>query len=174
MKRQVSLRDMALGAVIMLIGLAVGAIVSPSLITQRNNEVFDVITCRGLAVVDENGNLVIALAGSPTGGDLRIMDKDGKTAISLSHSQGIGNAVAVYDMEGHATVTLAGTQAGSMMRVARKENKKAVDVGFDENGGNGITIYDLYENQRVTISSSRLATAINFLDQAGNITWAAP
>ena len=40
MKQKVSIRDMALGAVITLIGLAVRAIVSPLLIAQRDG-VFD-------------------------------------------------------------------------------------------------------------------------------------
>jgi len=41
---------MVLGAVIMLIGLAIGAIVSPPLIAQRNG-VFDEIQCSRLKVV---------------------------------------------------------------------------------------------------------------------------
>ena len=35
MKRRICVRSMGLGAVIMLIGLAVGAIVSPPLVAQR-------------------------------------------------------------------------------------------------------------------------------------------
>ena len=40
MKQKVSIRDMAFGAVIMLIGVWGGAIISPPLIAQRNG-VFD-------------------------------------------------------------------------------------------------------------------------------------
>ena len=58
MKRRICVRSMGLGAVIMLIGLAVGAIVSPPLVAQRN-EVFDYITCRGVKVVDELGSVDI-------------------------------------------------------------------------------------------------------------------
>ena len=61
MKRKVCVRSMVLGAVIMLVGLAVGAIVSPPLIAQKNG-VFDKITCRELEVLDENGNLAIVLS----------------------------------------------------------------------------------------------------------------
>ena len=44
MKRRICVRSMGLGAIIMLIGLTVGAIVSPPLIAQRNG-VFDEIEC---------------------------------------------------------------------------------------------------------------------------------
>ena len=64
MKRKICVRSMALGAVIMLIGLAVGAIVSPPLIAQRN-DVFGDIQCTGLTVVDKNGNKAIALKTEP-------------------------------------------------------------------------------------------------------------
>ena len=60
MKRKICVRSMFLGAVIMLIGLAVGAIVSPPLIAQRNG-MFDEIQCKRLTVVDEDGNKAIGL-----------------------------------------------------------------------------------------------------------------
>ena len=60
MKRKICVKSMALGAVIMLIGLAVGAIVSPPLIAQRNG-VFDKIQCTGLTVVDEDGKMGVEL-----------------------------------------------------------------------------------------------------------------
>ena len=63
MKRKVCIRSMVLGAVIMLVGLAVGAIVSPPLIAQRER-VYDKIQCRELEVGDENGNQVIGLRGN--------------------------------------------------------------------------------------------------------------
>ena len=60
MKRKICVKSMGLGAGIMLIGLVVGAIVSPPLIAQRNG-VFDKIQCCELRVVDENGNKAIFL-----------------------------------------------------------------------------------------------------------------
>ena len=60
MKQKICVRSMGLGAVIMLIGLAVGAIVSPPLVAQRNG-VFDEIQCKRLTVVDEDGNKAIRL-----------------------------------------------------------------------------------------------------------------
>ena len=80
MKRQICVRSMVLGAVIMLIGLVVGAIVSPPLIAQRNS-VFDTITCREIEVIDKDGNEAIRLYTTKHGGDIRIDSKDGGIAI---------------------------------------------------------------------------------------------
>ena len=83
MKRKVDVRSMVLGAVIMLIGLMVGAIVSPPLIAQRNG-VFDEIQCSKLTVVDKNGNEGVILVGLEEGNGVIIFDENGKTAIELS------------------------------------------------------------------------------------------
>ena len=74
MKRRICVRSMGLGAVIMLIGLAVGAIVSPPLVAQRNG-VFDKITCRGLQVVDENGKQAIVLTSAESRNAVTVLDK---------------------------------------------------------------------------------------------------
>ncbi len=66
MKKKVSVRDMVLGAGIMLVGLGIGAIVSPPLIAQRYG-VFGEIQCTRLTVVDESGNKAIVLAGGDGG-----------------------------------------------------------------------------------------------------------
>ena len=60
MKQKVNMRDMVLGAVIMLVGLAVGAIVSPPLIAQRAG-VFGEIQCTSLTVVDNDGKVAVVL-----------------------------------------------------------------------------------------------------------------
>ena len=83
MKRRICVRSMGLGAVIMLIGLAVGAIVSPPLIAQRNG-VFGDIECTGLTVVNEEGKQVIELGSSTTDqGLVEVRDKNGKKGIRL-------------------------------------------------------------------------------------------
>ena len=83
MKRRICVRSMGLGAGIMLIGLAVGTIVSPPLIAQRNG-VFDKITCRELEVLDENGNEAIVLStelinrdNEPKANGVLVLDKRG-------------------------------------------------------------------------------------------------
>ena len=83
MKRKVCVRSMVLGAVIMLVGLVIGAIVSPPLIAQKNG-VFNKITCREFEVLDENGNEAIVLStelitrdNEPKANGVLVLDKQG-------------------------------------------------------------------------------------------------
>ena len=122
MKRRICVRSMMLGAVIMLIGLAVGAIVSPPLGAQRNG-VFDEITCRSLNVVDEKGaatiyfgNIVsedlflggdhLAVKDVSVGHGVVVMDAStGDQAIivgSYSHKGFPESAITVWDRGGTA------------------------------------------------------------------------
>ena len=81
-----------LGAVIMLIGIGVGTIVSPSLVAQRNS-VFGEIECTGLTVVDTAGNPAVVLgageqlmsSGTPSirvkRNGVLVLDPSGKDAV---------------------------------------------------------------------------------------------
>ena len=77
---------MALGALILAMGITIGQLVSPPTEAQ-NNGVFDEITCRSL----------------------RVVDKDGEPAISLEANE-IGNAVSVYDPAEKRAVWLVASQ----------------------------------------------------------------
>ena len=81
MKRRFCVRSMMLGAVIMFIGLAVGAIVSPPLVAQRNG-VFDEIQCTKLTVVDDTGKKAVLLR-SDKENRMSIFTKQGKEAVIL-------------------------------------------------------------------------------------------
>ena len=99
MKHKVSVRDMALGAVIMLIGLAVGAVVSPPTIAQRDG-VFGEIECTGLKVVDKYGKTGIDLASTDDGNIVTFRGQSGKAGVVLS-TVDKGNIVAVHDQHGN-------------------------------------------------------------------------
>ena len=71
----------------MLIGLAVGTIVSPPLIAH-NNGVFDKITCREIEVIDKDGNEAIWLYTTKHGGGIRMGSKDGRNAIMVLGKDG--------------------------------------------------------------------------------------
>ena len=134
MKRKICVRSMGLGAGIMLIGLVVGAIISPPLIAQKNG-VFDEIFCRSLTVVDSKGSVGIMLNRDESGssmvmynpqGDLgigllsttnnniTIFDDIGKKAISLSTSFDnplVGNSIAITDpLTKHDSIRLQSTE----------------------------------------------------------------
>ncbi len=89
MKRKICVRSMVLGAVIMLIGFAVGAIVSPPLLAQREG-VFGEILCTGVTVMGKNEKAAIRL-GSYDDNCVFIYDKRGKAgAILCAGDKGTG------------------------------------------------------------------------------------
>ena len=111
MKSRICVRSMGLGAVIMLIGLAVGAIVSPPLIAHGGAGVIGVlgeIVCTGLTVIDKNGNKAIALKTESMGNLVTVYTQDGEAAIGLD-SNYTGNFVRVFDPEEDKTAITLGS-----------------------------------------------------------------
>ena len=95
-----------LGAVVMLIGLAVEAIVSPPLGAQRNS-VFDEIRYSKLAVVDKGGNRAIVLDSHKGGNRITVSDEARNPAISListnsSAPSGGDNFITIHDRAGNS------------------------------------------------------------------------
>ena len=129
MNTQQKLRYTALGAVIMLVGMCVGSIVSPSLIAQHN-DVFDTITCQGIRVVNKAGKGKILLGVFEDGAGISILDKDGNSGISLE-TQKSGNGVWVK-RAGNMGVGLIASEAETRLRIYDKAEKHAIGLGTDE------------------------------------------
>ena len=139
MKRRICVRSMGLGAGIMLIGLAVGAIVSPPLIAQRNG-VFDEITCSKLFVAEKlstfdasvynqlevvnakSKNTAVVLGSHEEGSEIAVYDKTGKPAFLLSAREGV-NTVVVYDNDQNPVIRLSTDESGSFVNVYDKTRK---------------------------------------------------
>ena len=85
---------MVLGAMMTLVGVAV-SVFSPSL----NAHDSEYIVCKGLTVVDNNGNDAIRLTVGEKRNLIVVYDKTGKRAIGL-HTDGTGNGVVVFDRIG--------------------------------------------------------------------------
>ena len=100
MKRKVCVRSMVLGAVIMLIGLAVGAIVSPPLIAQRD-DVFGEIQCRMLTVLNKQGKPAVALASTEYGGRVDVFNNQGKNRATMQVNEYGNGAVSTWDRNGY-------------------------------------------------------------------------
>ena len=132
MKRRICVRSMGLGAGIMLIGLAVGAIVSPPLIAQRD-DVFGDIQCTGLTVVDKQGNVAVAL-DTDDGNQVLVNDKQGKRAVKLVNDEDLGNSVAVLNKQGNEAVALRTDEHGGIVNVSGKDSGSA-SMFTIENGG---------------------------------------
>ncbi len=109
MKHRERFGYMILGAVIMLVGLGIGALVSAPLRAQTS---FGEITCTGLTVTDESGKPVIMLQISQEGG-----------AISVTNKK--RNAVAILTTE---------EKLPALYLVNIETNAKAI-VSVDKHGG---------------------------------------
>ena len=140
MKSRICVRSMGLGAVIMFIGLAVGAIVSPPLGAQRNG-VFDEITCRRLTVVDENGKTTLNVKSEGKENSITFYSPNGKPAIGLVSYKGLGfdnreinnNLIFVYDPNGKPAIRLgSNNQFGNAIAIFEQKQE-----GF---GGTGIRL----------------------------------
>ena len=133
MKRNICVRSMGLGAVIMFIGLAVGAIVSPPLDAQRNG-VFDEIQCTKLTVVDNMGKPAVRLGSYENWGNgVIVYNKQGKGAVRL-RSNALGNGVVVYNKQGNEAVALDTDEHGGIVNVSGKDSGSA-SMFTRENGG---------------------------------------
>ena len=109
----------ALGAVIMLIGIGVGSIVSPPLIAQDTPEkgVFSEIECRRLVVRDKAGNKAVAL-----------------------YAEALGNSVAIYDPGGKRAVILSAGKQENGIIIRDKSAKNRIYLSANEKLGNSVSI----------------------------------
>ena len=138
MKRRICVRSMGLGAGIMLIGLAVGAIVSPPLIAQRD-DVFGDIQCTGLTVVDKQGNVAVALDTDEHGGVVNVYGKDGGSAGMRTDEH--GGVVKVYRKDGGSAGMFIDEYGGSVS-VTNNQGKIRAVMGINEFGNGAVSTWD--------------------------------
>ena len=189
-----------LGAVIMLVGLGLGTIVSPPLIAQRNG-VFDEIECSKLTVVDKSGERAIDLSTNPLGRSITVYDTSGKPAVDLTahgaaYGMTIGNTVTLYDREGKQRVGLLADEESSIVYLKDKSGNTGVGLASEED--NVITVYDKLSKPVVTLHSADImgngmlimdkagstaiqlesgttyGNSISVWDKAGQISWSTP
>ena len=139
MKRRICVRSMGLGAVIMLIGLAVGAIVSPPLIAQRD-DVFGDIQCTGLTVVDKQGNVGVALDTDDANGSVWLFGKDGGAAAMNIAAD--GGSVAVYNNQGTTCALVNVDEYGGSVSVTNNQGKVRVVMGVNKYGNGVVSTWD--------------------------------
>ena len=184
MKREICVRSMVLGAVIMLTGLAVGAITSPPLIAQRNG-VFDYITCRGIEVVDKHGKTGISLDAYENSSYISIFDKTGNAAIELAVSEIAPprniqrNSIKIKDkVELAVLYDIDKSVEINSLNINNKAGNTAISLGVsddytmidisDKAGNEIINLFGLEGSSQIWIKD------IKMLDKADNIVWEAP
>ena len=171
MKRKICVKSMFLGAVIMLIGLAVGAIVSPPLVAQRNG-VFDKIQCRELQVLDKHGKKAIHLHTDGVYGNMvGVYDQHGTQAVYLnvnSYEDTISNGIGIYDESGG--ILLTPTSISAVNQGAFSQFRLSTDMMH-----NALYIHDKDGSLSVILNNDGIVIFDkDDKDKIGNIKWQAP
>lgn len=175
MNHKQKLGYMALGAVILALGIIIGQVITPDIEAQSNG-VFDEISCRSLQVVDENGNTAIKLDTDEDYNRVIIFDKKGDGAIGLFSAETL-NDVSIYDPYGAPVISLL---ADGDYRMVELYDKTA-------NPGNGSITLLVREKQNVismkgkageesiTLRAGQEASPFIFIrDRTGEGRWTAP
>ena len=161
-----------LGAVIMLIGLGLGAIVSPPLIAQRNG-VFDEIECSKLTVVDRSGERAIDLSTNLLGNTITVYDREGNQRVGLLVDDE-SSIVYLKNKLGNTGVGLA-SEEDNVITVYDKLSKPAVTLHSADIMGNGMLITDKAGSTAIQLESgTTYGNSISVWDKAGQISWSTP
>lgn len=162
----------ALGAVIMLIGLGVGAIVSPPLIAQREG-VFGEIQCASLTVVDMSGAPAIVLrADEVLGNGVVIHNKEGTPALLLVADE-TGNSVAVADRLGEPAVLLRTSELANRVIVRNPAGNDGVRLSAGK-VANRVTVRNPEETNAVQLYADEVTNRVSVHNKVGMIRWEAP
>ena len=172
MNHKQKLAYMALGALILALGITIGQVITPT-IEAQNNGVFDDITCRMLVVVDQAGKPAISLTASELFGNvIQISDKE-DIAITLAASED-SNVILVQDKAGKGGLYFNASADENIIRLIDKAGKAAVNLVTDRNG-NGITVNVPGKDGNAAIvlgafAHEFLGTAIQINDKTGKKT----
>ena len=126
MNHKQKLGYMALGAGILALGIIIGQFVTPD-IEAQNNGVFDIIQCRGLKVIDANGNEAIVLS----------------TELITRENASKANGVLVLDKQGNGGgIGLFRSAQKTWIRVSGEGATESVILSVGEERDASISISD--------------------------------
>ena len=197
MNHKQKLGYMVLGAVIMLVGLGLGAIVSPPLIAQKYN-LFDEIRCSKITVADKYDKPAIVLSSDEaTGNGIVLFNQAGKQAAIL-HASEDGNSLGIYNPAGKHAVSLGSSETGSDIALLNEEEQMAISLLVDKElgrlvavlneegveairlgslnkiGSNNIALFDKAGEKAIGFDSNILGNSVKIFDKAGKVRWEAP
>ena len=161
-----------LGAMIMLIGIAIGTVISPPLIAQRG-EVLGDLKCTGLTVVDMAGNPVIVLRTDETLGNGVVIHNPAGTPALLLVAHETGNSVAVADKSGEPAVLLRTSDLANRVIVRNPSGKDGVRLSAGK-VANRVTVYNPDAANAVQLYADEVASRVTVHNQGGIIRWEAP
>lgn len=132
MKLRNQLSYIALGGLLMFIGMLASSVFMPSLFAQRDK--FGDIECTRLAVVDADGKLMALVGRNEHGGEVAVLDKDGKLQALLDTTER-GGRTSVYVKGGKAAASLfANEHGGHVAAYGRGKGMAAMSVNQYGNG----------------------------------------
>jgi len=173
---------MGLGAVIMLIGLAVGAIVSPPLIAQRDG-VFDEILCRKITVVDSVGTEGVVLESNEEVNQIIVKGKIGG-GVGLKSHRKIGNVLSIVSQQGELAVVAKAEESGilhvfgehgkgevrlrgeGVITLFNKQKEPAVGLLSDEHGG-AVSVFNKQSEFAVNLVATEYGGRANVYNNQG-------
>ena len=161
-----------LGALIMLIGLGVGAILCPPLIAQRTDVLGD-IKCTSLTVVDASGTPAIVLRADETLGNGVVIHNPAGTPAVLFVADDIGNSVAVTDRSGEPAVLLRTSELANRVIVRNPLGKDGVRLSAGK-VANRVTVYNPEETNAVQLYADEAMNRVSVHNKVGIIRWEAP
>ena len=143
MKHRERFGYMFLGAVIMLVGLGLGAILSPPMVAQQRNGVFDNIECNTLSILGKNGQTAFFFGTIPSGNVCLVYKPSGKEAMNL-WSSAFGNGITIFDDSEKSALSLRNFK-GLENKIAIHDGSGKDAIELKSNilkGNNNVTIYD--------------------------------
>ena len=159
-----------LGAVTMLIGMAVGVIISPPLIAQRSGGI-DEIQCSKVTIVDKYGEPAIVLGITEENGTaIEIFYPDGKKGVRLSASEG-GSSLGINNPSGESTFSILTSSTLTMMNM--DHNNEHTGIGFRIFNGisSSIEVNTPTGKKGLELSSAdQFSNVLNIYDKAGTNT----
>ncbi len=162
----------SLGAVIMLVGILVGSIVSPPLIAQRKDMPGD-IKCTSLIVVDKSGEPAIVLRTDEALGNGVVLHNPVGTPAVLLVADETGNSIAVADKSGEAAVLLRTSELANRVIVRSPLGKDGVRLSAGK-VANRVTVSNPEEANAVQLYADEVANRVTVHNRVGIIRWQAP
>ena len=162
----------ALGAVIMLIGMGVGAILCSPLIAQRTDGLGD-LKCSSLTVVDALGEPAIVLRTDETLGNGIVLYNPSGIPAGLFVADDTGNSVAVTEKSGEPAVLLRTSDLAHRVIVRNPSGKDGVRLSAGK-VANRVTVYNKAEANAVQLYADEVSNRVSVHNQVGIIRWEAP
>jgi hypothetical protein len=113
---------------------------------------FRQITVERVSIVDGTGHEFILIGSGPEGIGMRILDKAGKTVMSLGLAPDEeGSGILVADRDGRPRVGLGMDKGIPSLAMVDEKGKKIIAMGGDESSGYGLVVMDQNEVERVGV-----------------------